>query len=60
MSREQQTSSMTIFGYKGVKRTNEAGSAEKPQQKASCALLGRAKGRTDSETEICHAGESKE
>lgn len=43
MSREQQTSSMTIFGYKGVKRANRAGSAEKPQQKASCALLGRAK-----------------
>ena len=47
MRREGQTSSMTIFVYKGVKRANGAGSAEKQQQKASCALLGRTKVRTD-------------
>lgn len=47
MHRERQTSSMTIFGYKGVKRENGAGSAEKQQHKASCVPLGRVKVTTD-------------
>lgn len=47
MSRERQTSSTRIFGYKRVKRANWAGSAEKQQQKANCALLGRGKVRAD-------------
>lgn len=36
-----------MFGYKRVKKANWAGSAEKQLQKANCALLGRAKVRTD-------------
>lgn len=60
MSREGQTSFMIIFGYKGVKGENGAGSAEKQKQNASCVLLGRVKVRTDMrETEICHTGETK-
>jgi len=52
---------MTIFSYKGIKRENRAGSAEKQQQKASCVLLGRVKFRTDiHKAEICHTGETKQ